>query len=183
MARDRRVIRRWLDPEKRAETWKRAHLALDQMFPKEHGVPANWPRCQRLEAPAMALFDSWPEVSEELVDFDPTALWAWLGTYSSERGNFAAAETLERRSLGLRRDLLGPSHPDTLESMNNLALTLRAQGDLPGAQELHETWSGPEPCSSRPWKSVAGSWERTIPTPSPRLRPWPICPTPNRRIV
>ena len=33
--------------------------------------------------------------------------------------------------------LLGPEHPDTLTSMNNLAETLRARGDLEGAQDYH----------------------------------------------
>ena len=34
--------------------------------------------------------------------------------------------------------LLGKEHPDTLTSMNNLALTLYAQGDLSGARTLQE---------------------------------------------
>jgi Tetratricopeptide repeat len=33
---------------------------------------------------------------------------------------------------------LGEDHPDTLGSMNNLAETLRSQGDLTGARELQE---------------------------------------------
>jgi len=38
----------------------------------------------------------------------------------------------------MRRRVLGGEHPSTLISMYNLAETLRAQGDLPGARELHE---------------------------------------------
>ena len=34
--------------------------------------------------------------------------------------------------------LLGKEHPDTLTSMNNLAQTLYAQGDLAGARKLQE---------------------------------------------
>ena len=34
--------------------------------------------------------------------------------------------------------MLGPEHPDTLISMNNLADTMRAQGDLAGARKLQE---------------------------------------------
>jgi hypothetical protein len=33
---------------------------------------------------------------------------------------------------------LGPEHPDTLTSMNNLAATLHAQGYLAGARKLQE---------------------------------------------
>jgi len=40
--------------------------------------------------------------------------------------------------LEARRRTLGPEHPDTLTSLNNLALTLRAQGDLSRARALHE---------------------------------------------
>jgi hypothetical protein len=36
------------------------------------------------------------------------------------------------------RRVLGEEHPDTLTSMNNLALTLYASGDLPGAREACE---------------------------------------------
>ena len=42
------------------------------------------------------------------------------------------------RSLDARRRILGPDHPDTLTAMNNLAITLRGQGDLPGARKLEE---------------------------------------------
>ena len=40
--------------------------------------------------------------------------------------------------LDLSRRVLGPEHPDTLVSMNNLAATLQAQGDLAGARGLQE---------------------------------------------
>jgi hypothetical protein len=40
------------------------------------------------------------------------------------------------RALDFRRRVLGPEHPDTLALMNNLAETLRAQGDLAGARKL-----------------------------------------------
>ena len=40
--------------------------------------------------------------------------------------------------LEVRTRVLGEEHPDTLGSMNNLALTIKAQGDLVSAQRLHE---------------------------------------------
>jgi Flp pilus assembly protein TadD len=40
--------------------------------------------------------------------------------------------------LEARKRLQGDEHPDTLTSMNNLAGTLKAQGDLPGARRLQE---------------------------------------------
>jgi hypothetical protein len=38
----------------------------------------------------------------------------------------------------VRRRVLGEDHPDTLTSMNNLAETLRSQGDLGAARGLQE---------------------------------------------
>jgi hypothetical protein len=42
------------------------------------------------------------------------------------------------QSLEACRRLLGSEHPDTLMAMNNLALTLNAQGDLAGERKLGE---------------------------------------------
>jgi hypothetical protein len=46
------------------------------------------------------------------------------------------ARRLGERVLDVRKRTMGEEHPDTLTSMNNLALTLRAQGDLDGALRL-----------------------------------------------
>jgi hypothetical protein len=44
------------------------------------------------------------------------------------RGKPVEAETLDRQVLEARRPLLGPVHLSTLDSMNNLALSLQEQG-------------------------------------------------------
>ena len=66
-------------------------------------------------------------------------------------GDFAGAETLFRRALEARERLLGPGHPDTLTSVNNLAALLRAKGDYAAAEplnrralEVREQLLGPE---------------------------------------
>ena len=46
--------------------------------------------------------------------------------------------TLQERTLAGYRRVLGDDHPNTLTSMNNLALTRLVLGDLQGACELHE---------------------------------------------
>jgi hypothetical protein len=48
------------------------------------------------------------------------------------------ARKLNEETLALRRQVLGPEHPDTLTSMNNLAATMKAQTDLEGARELYD---------------------------------------------
>jgi Flp pilus assembly protein TadD len=42
-----------------------------------------------------------------------------------------------RQTLELRRKVLGLEHPDTLASMNNLALALNRQGEYVEAEEMH----------------------------------------------
>ena len=44
---------------------------------------------------------------------------------------------MAQKSLVLREKALGPEHPDTLTSMDNLALVLRRQGKYEAAEEMH----------------------------------------------
>ncbi|GGA02736.1 tetratricopeptide repeat protein [Elstera cyanobacteriorum] len=53
-------------------------------------------------------------------------------------GALAGARALQEYALQVDRCKLGPEHPDTLTSMNNLAVTLSAQGNLLAAQSLQE---------------------------------------------
>ena len=40
--------------------------------------------------------------------------------------------------MAIREQVLGPKHPDTAGSLNNLGFLLRAQGDLAGARPYFE---------------------------------------------
>jgi tetratricopeptide (TPR) repeat protein len=53
-------------------------------------------------------------------------------------GDYAQARPLYERVLEIREKALGPDHPGTAESLNNLAVLLQAQGDLIGARPLFE---------------------------------------------
>ena len=44
---------------------------------------------------------------------------------------------MHRQTLELREKVLGPEHPDTLTSMNNLAEVLTDQGKYEAAEEMH----------------------------------------------
>ena len=66
-----------------------------------------------------------------------TLAW-WVARHDYERGAYTSARELQEKVLEISRRILGEEHPDTLTSMNNLADTLRVQGDLNGARELHE---------------------------------------------
>ena len=53
-------------------------------------------------------------------------------------GEYAAARPLYERALAIRERTLGPDHPDTATSLNNLALLLYQQGEYAAARPLYE---------------------------------------------
>src|SRR5262249_31295346 len=57
---------------------------------------------------------------------------------ASGRGDLAGARPLFERALAVREKALGPEHPGTAESLNNLAVLPQAEGDLAGARPLFE---------------------------------------------
>ena len=67
------------------------------------------------------------------------------------QGELAVARPLFERALAIYEKTLGPEHPNTATSLNNLAMNLREQGDLAAARPLferalaiHEKALGPE---------------------------------------
>lgn len=89
-----------------------------------------------------AHLELWVEHARELSgsndDLATVGLLGWVARYDLER----AAYALARRGFEQQRDVfkhvLGEKHPNTLTSMNNLAMTLLEQGDLPRARRLQE---------------------------------------------
>ncbi|MGB6697833.1 MAG: tetratricopeptide repeat protein [Methylocella sp.] len=66
---------------------------------------------------------------------------AWLQAASRiviDAGRYSSAAQWWRETLEAVEASLGPEHPDTAQSLNNLALLLQNQGDLAGARPLHE---------------------------------------------
>jgi hypothetical protein len=76
--------------------------------------------------------------SEDPWDRGSQILASWVAKRDYERGLYATARALQERLLKAQSLVLGEDHLDTLMSMNNLAATLSAQGDLAGARGLHE---------------------------------------------
>ena len=54
------------------------------------------------------------------------------------QGDYAGARPLFEQALAIRQQALGARHPDTAQSLNNLAELLRSQGDSAGARPLFE---------------------------------------------
>ena len=98
----------------------------------------NWPQARRLDALALALAGGdaeLPEGSEVPASdlMDKLALYRYVAI-----ADYAQARQLFERALAIRMKVLGSDHPDTAQSLNNLALLRRAQGDLPAARTLFE---------------------------------------------
>ena len=119
------VVRAGLDAEA-AKTWAAAAVRLLQAgFPGSREA-ADWLECERLLPHALATADYGQRLEVE------SELWLWLlgesATYLWRRGQYRQALALDEQALAGRRRVLGEDHPDTLQSMNNLAETWRALG-------------------------------------------------------
>ena len=116
------------------------------------------------------------------------------------QGDLAGARPLFERALAIREKVLGPEHPDTATSLNNLASLLQAQGDLAGGaaalraragdlregarprasrdrrepQQPRQPASGPGRPRRRRGRSSSARWR------SARRRSAPSIPTPRR---
>lgn len=54
----------------------------------------------------------------------------------ANEGKYAQAEALNLQTLEIRRRVLGPEHPDTLMSINNLAVVYFDEGKYAQAEAL-----------------------------------------------
>ena len=59
-----------------------------------------------------------------------------LANVLDDEGHYAEAEKLYRETLDIRRRVLGPEHPDTLWSTNNLAVVLDGRRPLRRSGEV-----------------------------------------------
>ena len=67
--------------------------------------------------------------------------FSWIGSPRTGKGRWRpmpSARPLFERALAISEKALGPEHPTTAASLNNLGNLLRYQGDLAGARPLYE---------------------------------------------
>ena len=81
------------------------------------------------------------------------ALLNRVGGYFHGRGIYSEARPLFERAVAIYEKALGPEHPDTATSLNNLAGLLQDQGDLAGRGR----------CSSARWRSMKRRSAPSIP--------------------
>ena len=128
------AMRNWLRREKSLVRWTEIAInRLDDIFPDdEHQNRSVW---RRYLAHAQFALDS------ALVDQDGERRidLAWkVGNCLDSDGRWKEAETLLIQVMKFRKKVLGPEHPDTLTSMNNLAFLYNNQGKYETAEPLYE---------------------------------------------
>ncbi|MCP4697080.1 MAG: tetratricopeptide repeat protein, partial [Gammaproteobacteria bacterium] len=86
-----------------------------------------------------AVVKTWRDYLENAVQLDTGYAEAWknLGQHFVTVVNFDAAESAFRKALAIKF-ILGPEHPDTAESLNNLAELYRELADYARAEPLHQ---------------------------------------------
>ena len=127
------------ETDARKDIWRALVEALTAVYPQ--GVfndPSTWPRARRLDGLALALVGgqaALPIGAEQSAAY----LLDRIGSYrQGALGAYATARPLHERALAICEKALGPDHPDTATSLNNLAVLLRAQGDFAAARPLFE---------------------------------------------
>ena len=142
---------------------ERLGLRLMKIYPNDgYDNPASWPPCAHL-MPHLLVWCKPYASSGSGTEKQAELLYRAAG-YFHNRAAHSRARPLLERALAIYEKALGPEHRNTANSLNNLALLLRAQGDLAGARPLleravaiHEKALGPEhPAIAASLNSLAG---------------------------
>jgi tetratricopeptide (TPR) repeat protein len=125
--------------EAREAAWQAWIAVFAQVYSRHvYNNPSAWRRARRLDALAMDLVGgeaSPPDGAERAASL----LLNQLAVYRQMLlADYAGARLLFDRSLSLYERTLGPEHPHTATSLNNLAGLLDAQGNYAAARPLFE---------------------------------------------
>ena len=116
------------------------HSAMDRItarltahYPNDGDNPQSWPLCAQLSPHLRA-------ARAEGMSTEPnwSILLSRAGSYFWGRGFFVEAASLVQDALSIREKTLGPEHPDTAKSLDDLGLLLQLQDDLVQARPLSE---------------------------------------------
>jgi tetratricopeptide (TPR) repeat protein/transcriptional regulator with XRE-family HTH domain len=113
---------------------ERTVQAVNHVFPTAEF--ATWIQCQRLLPHAQvcaALIEQWAMAFPEV-----TRLLRRTGYYLFERARYGEAEPLYQHALAFNEKTLGPEHPETATSLNDLAQLYQARGQYDLAEPLYQ---------------------------------------------
>jgi len=125
------------EPEAREQLRRTLVAALATAYPSDgYDNPASWPRSAPLTPHVLMGCDA--EMVSAAASAECVELLNHAGEYFHGRVAYMGARPLYERALAIREKALGPDHRDTAESLNNLALLLKDQGDIAAARPLLE---------------------------------------------
>jgi tetratricopeptide (TPR) repeat protein len=110
---------------------------LAALYPRDgYTNPTSWPSCAELTPHLLVSCET--ETTDENATIKRGELLNRAASYFHGRAFYSEARLLFERALAICEKALGPMHPYTAMSLNNLALLLKDQGDLIGARPLYE---------------------------------------------
>jgi tetratricopeptide (TPR) repeat protein len=116
---------------------RRLIARLVAIYPEEGRETGSWPLCAQLTPHLLALRGAGgPDDAPDVANWPD--LLNRAGRYFLGRGAYSQAAPLLRDALAIDEKVLGPEHPYTGASLNNLALLLKDQGDFAAARPLQE---------------------------------------------
>ena len=130
----RQVLLEVMEATQQTALLARLVAVLTEHFPKVEY--ATWQACERMIPHIQACAAQLEQLSTPLVE--AADLFGQAGRYLQARARYAEAEPLLERALAIYEQQLGPEHPSTATSLNNLAGLYRLQGKYPEAEPLLE---------------------------------------------
>ena len=124
-----------LEEEEKAEIWKRYVQRVRELMPGDGWKYENWDIWSRFAPHADRFAELEPQFAN---NSDCLLVLTDYGNFQSFRNAaYAKAEPILRRALKIGEDLLGPEHPDTLNSLGSLANLLNQAGKYAKAEPLY----------------------------------------------
>lgn len=126
------VVRADMHPETQRLWAERVVRAVNRAFPEVRRLLSTWAVCERFFPQAYACAELINQWSFEFLE--AARLLNEASLYLKERGRYADAESLCEAALAIRKNALGPEHPDVATSLHNLASLYRIQGQYDKAE-------------------------------------------------
>jgi len=128
------VIRNQMEKQDKRQWAERAVRAVNAAFPEvEH---RTWPQCDQLLPHALLCTELIAQ--EQMNTLEAARLLNQAGYYLYERARYTEAEPLYQRALKICEQQVGPQHPNTAQSLNNLASLYDDQGKYERAESLYQ---------------------------------------------
>jgi len=123
--------------EERAKIWAEAAInLLNDAWPFDSGDMNTWIQSSQLLPQLLNVADI--AAQQEIITTQAASLNGKADFYLDFFGNKQQALPYSKRALAIREKALGPDHPDTATSLNNLGVLLRAMGNLAEARPYYE---------------------------------------------